>query len=182
VDDSEHGEQVRKSARQRHGLLLALLTALISAAAALGGAWVGGQQTYRATVVSEEAQDRRDERRREIEARGTARLLVFELGEARSRLDAMLRSNRLFRLDPRYFIEIPAPERELVAGRLSPADFDTLFTAIGSVEAIGVLVNNVARPGRTGQRPIPAVRAEITRTRDEARMAQRVLARLAKLE
>lgn len=182
MNESEHNEQAGGSVPQRSGLRLALLTALISAGAALGGAWVGGHQTYRATVISEEAQDRRDERRREVEARGTARLLIFELGEARSRLDAMLRSNRLFRLDSRYFVSIPSAEREVVAGRLAPADFDTLFTAIGSVESVGVLVNNVVRPGRLGQRPIPAVRSEIVRTRDEARSAARVLDRLAKLE
>lgn len=67
-----------------------VLSPVLAAASALGGAWLGSRATLSAQHAAADRQDACDEVERQSELRGTARLIHLELIEAASRLELSL--------------------------------------------------------------------------------------------
>jgi hypothetical protein len=105
-------------------------------------------------LLLQSRQDRRDERREAVQARGAARLLFVELTEAGAQQAILANDRKLRHFDPSYDISMRAEDMRLIASKLPPEQWATVMAAIVNAGGLETYVNTlIERDERTKLSP-----------------------------
>jgi hypothetical protein len=133
---------VRKaSEHRRFDSLSAILGAVVASIIAAGAGIVG-------PLSLQGRQDRRDDRRENVAARGAARLLFGELLDAQEQMVILANDRILRRFDPSYPISLPPEDMRLIYSKLAGEDWGSVQAALANVAALQTFVNTQIDRGR----------------------------------
>ena len=157
----------------RSALINGLAVVLGGAVAAVAGV-VGPLATADRQAGREE---KREESRTQVQARGAARVLLSEMLVAAGQM-AILEHDRIYRrFEPSYRVNLPPSDLKLVASRLAVEQWGHVMAALHNTDGLETFVNTRLERGR--RRLTPADRCLVRADIRSIRIAARSLAPLA---